>query len=63
MLYAVSFDNLLINKAHFFPYTGRLYLFETEAEQSEVEKYINSDPYIKNRKIGKIILFLCFILL
>ena len=44
-------ENSKLSLAHFFPYTGRLYLFETNADLAEIESHVNSDPYIKNGKI------------
>mmetsp|Transcript_11430 Transcript_11430/g.12978 ORF Transcript_11430/g.12978 Transcript_11430/m.12978 type:complete len:136 (-) Transcript_11430:100-507(-) len=46
------FNTKLIS-THFFPYSGKLFVLETEATAEEVEQHVKADPYITNGKIVK----------
>ena len=55
-----TFDSKLISSrntltlAHLFPYSGKCFLVETDADQDQVENHVQNDPYFKNGKIGEL---------
>lgn len=39
--------------APFFPYDGCTIFVETEGDKSDIEKFVQSDPYVKNKIVSK----------
>jgi uncharacterized protein YciI len=39
--------------APFFPYDGCTMMFETESDKDSIEKFVQNDPYVKNKLVTK----------